>query len=276
MVKQGINYYIISGPNSTTKFVLEVKNNPKKHCGKPTDIFPTNYDSLYVAIISGGFDLRSGRNLHKERNGATQLLQYISPTENNGFAQLYAYDAMHTSHKTSDEDMYLNMDYEMHMGTKLDYLFFQSSRLLQVSEIQLLKNQCEEERTQILAILMLSLENQRLAGCMLTGNQSMFLETDGSLAWLYHCPLVHSPLHTMNQCYDRIPLLYESQIQFVDPITRQTHPAANTQNCTHRIKNLFQSDMGQEDSWCTLTPGTVHQDRPAVFGPKEVSHVAVH
>ena len=98
--------------------------------------------------------------------------------------------------------MYLNMDYEMHMGTKFDYLFFQSSRLLQASEIQLLKNQCEQERTQILTILMLSLEHSRLAGYMLTGNQPMFLATDGSLAWLYHCPLVHSPLHTMNQCYE--------------------------------------------------------------------------
>ena len=276
MVKQGKKYYIISGPDSTTKFVFEVENNPQKHCGKPTGIYPTNYDSLYVAIISGGFDLRSGRNLGKERNGATQLLQYIPPTENNGFAQLYAYDPKHTSHKTSDEDMYLNMDYEMHSGTKLDYLFFQSSRLLQASEIQLLKNQCEQERTQILTILMLSLENPRLAGYMLTGNRSMFLETDGSLAWLYHCPLVHSPLHTMNQCYDRIPILYEGQIQFVDPITRQTHPAANIQNCTDRIKNLFQFDMDQEDSWYTLTPGIVHQDRPAVFGPKDVSPVAVH
>ena len=45
------------------------------------------------------------------------------------------------SHKTSDEDMYLNMDYEKHMGTKLDYLFFQRSRLLKASEKQLLKNQ---------------------------------------------------------------------------------------------------------------------------------------
>ena len=42
--------------------------------------------------------------------------------------------------------MYLNMDYEMHMVTKLD-LFFQSSRLLQASENKLLKNQCEQERT---------------------------------------------------------------------------------------------------------------------------------
>ena len=34
--------------------------------------------------------------------------------------------------------------------------------------------------------------------------------------------------------------------------------------------------MDQEDSWYTLTPGIVHQDRPAVFGPKDVSPVAIH
>ena len=34
--------------------------------------------------------------------------------------------------------------------------------------------------------------------------------------------------------------------------------------------------MDQEDSWYTLTPAIVHRDRPAVFGPKEVSPVAVH
>ena len=46
MVKQGTKYYIISGPDLRTKFVFEVVNNPQKHCGKPTDIYPTNYDSL--------------------------------------------------------------------------------------------------------------------------------------------------------------------------------------------------------------------------------------
>ena len=106
---------------------------------------------------------------------------------------------------------------------------------------------------------------------MLTGNRSMFLETDGSLAWLYHCPMFQSPLHTMNQCYDRIPILYEGEIRFVDPITRQTYPDAVTQNCSDRIKNLFQLDMDQEDSWYTLTPGIVHQDKLAVFGPKQVT-----
>ena len=143
MVKQGTNYYIISGPDSITKFVFEVKSNPQKHYGKPTDNYPTNFDSLYLAIISGGLDLKSGSNPGKKRNGATQLLQYTAPTENNGSVQLYAYALKHTSHKTSDEEMYPNMDYEMHTGTKLDNLFFQSSRSIQASEIQLLKNQCE-------------------------------------------------------------------------------------------------------------------------------------
>ena len=127
------------------QLILCPKKKSQKQCGNPTDIYPTNYNSFYVAIINGVFDLRSGRNLGEERKGATQLLQYIAPTENKGFRQLFAYDSKHTSHKTSDEDMYLIMDYEMHMETKLDYLFFQSSRLLQASETQLLKNQCERK-----------------------------------------------------------------------------------------------------------------------------------
>ena len=48
------------------------------------------------------------------------------------------------------------------------------------------------------------------------------------------------------------------------------------QNCTDRTKNILLFDIDQEDSWCTLTPGILHQDRPAVFGPKDISLVAVH
>ena len=94
MVKQGTKYYI-SGPDSTIKFVFEVENNSQKQCGKSKDYYPTNYDSLCVAIINGGFDLRSGRNRGYKRNGATQLLLFIAPTENNGFAY-----SVHTTRNT--------------------------------------------------------------------------------------------------------------------------------------------------------------------------------
>ena len=271
MVKQDRKYYVISGEDSTSKFVFEVKNNPQKHCGKPTPSYPTNYDSLYMARLSESFDMETGRNFGREKNGATKILQYLGPREKNDFGQLYAQNPQLEGTQFRQEeklDSYLNMDYEMHLRTKTEYLFFQSSRLHQATEIQLLQIQCEQERTQILTNLMLALENPQLAGYMLTGNRSMFLETDGSLACLYRCPMVHSPLHTMNQCYGRTPILYEGEIRFVDPITRQTYPGAVTQNCSDRIKNLFQLDMNQEDSWYTLTPGIVHRDKPAVFGPK--------
>ena len=161
--------------------------------------------------LSEGFDMDTRRNLGRDQNGATKILQYLGPKEKGDFGHLYAHNPqLEVTQKvqTADLDNYQNIDYEMHLGTKIDYLFFHSSRLLQATEIQLLQNQCEQERAQILINLMLALENLRLAGYMLTGSRSMVLETDGSVAWLYHCPKVHSHLHTMNQCYDKIPILY--------------------------------------------------------------------
>ena len=227
-----------------------------------------------MARFSEGFDMNSGRNLGREKNGASKILQYLGPKAKNDFGQLYARNPQLEGtqlQKANDPNSYLNMDHEMHLGTKIDYLFFQSSRLLQATEIQLLQKQCEQERTQILTNLMLALENPRLVGYMLTGNRSMFLETDGSFAWLYHCPKLHFPLHTMKQCYDKIPILYEGEIRFVNPITRQIYPHAVLQNCSDRVKSLFQLEMDQVDSWYTLTPGIVHQDRPAIFGPKKIT-----
>ena len=72
LVKQHKKYYVISGTDSNFKFVLQFKNNPQKHCGKPTPTFLTNYDSLYTAPISEGFDMDSGRKLGREKNGASK------------------------------------------------------------------------------------------------------------------------------------------------------------------------------------------------------------
>ena len=76
---------------------------------------------------------------------------------------------------------------------------------------------------------MQAIQNNRLAGYMLTGNHSMFLDTDISVGW-YHCPKRNSPLKVLDQCY-RIPIHYVDRTMFVDPITRQTYPFANEVNC---------------------------------------------
>ena len=208
-------------------------------------------------------------------SGGTQHLQYYQPSvSSDGRLFVHEPESPHTDNPNPETDHYLNLDYELHQGTKLDYLFLESSEMLEGSQIQLLKKLCEQERTQFLTILMLSMENPRLAGYMLTGNRSMFLSTDGSLAWLYRCPLMRSPPHVMNQCYDKIPIFYKNSIFFVDPIARQTYPDAQVQNCSDRIKNLFQFVVEDENSWFTITPSLEHRKRPAVFGPKEVTPVS--
>ena len=64
-----------------------------------------------------------------------------------------------------------------------------------VQELNTLHTLCELERTQLLTILAVSVKNRQLAGFLLTGNRSIFLDVEGSTAWLYDCPHFLSPLH---------------------------------------------------------------------------------
>ena len=234
-------------------------------------------DLLYLTRTNEGSDMDSGRNLGRQKKGATKVLQYIGPQQKSDFGQLYAHNlALVGTRKSKTEapNNYLNMEYETHLGTKIDYQFCQCSLLFQATETKLIQNQREKERTQILTKLMLAPENPCPASYALTGNRPKFLETDGGLAWFHHCPKVHSPLYTTNQCYDRLPFLYQGQIEFVVTITRQTYPAANYQNCSDRIKILFQLDMDQGDWWYWHTLGIVHQTKPAILWSDEVTPAA--
>ena len=139
-----------------------------------------------------------------------------------------------------------------------------------------MQNQCEQERSHILTNSVLALENTRLAGYMLTGNRSRFLETDGSVAWFYDCLKIHLSLNTMNQCYERILYPYRRKIQIIDPTTRQSYPHATVQICSDRIKNLFQIDTDQKNFWYSLTPGIAQQDKTAIFGSRGNNPIASH
>ena len=92
MVKQGKKFYVISGADSGSKFVFEVKKNPQKHCEKPTSFYPRNYGSLYKDRLSEGFDMDTGRNLGRDQNGANKILQYLGSKEKGDFGQLYAHN----------------------------------------------------------------------------------------------------------------------------------------------------------------------------------------
>ena len=114
-----------------------------------------------------------------------------------------------------------------------------NTKQLRHSEMTLLRSQCELDRTQMLTTLLLAMRNTRLVGYMLTGIRSIFLDTDGSVAWLHHCPNFMSPLRVLDKCYDRIPTLFERTTNFVGPITRQTYQLATEIHCLGDYTNVF-------------------------------------
>ena len=68
----------MSGRNNTSQVLIEVRKKPEAFCNTPVQAYPTKYDSLYVVIDFGGFDLGSGKRM--AFSGATQHLQYYQPS----------------------------------------------------------------------------------------------------------------------------------------------------------------------------------------------------
>ena len=148
-----------------------------------------------------------------------------------------------------------------------------NNKQLRHSEMTLLQNQCELERTQILTILMLAMQNARLAIYMLTGNRSMCLDTDRSAAWLYHCPKFLPPLRVLVNCYDRIPIMFQRTTKFEYPITRQTYDFASEIPCLGDYTNVFQLDLENDNSWYQLLPDPMPFNEPLLFKPTELGHI---
>ena len=218
-------FFFLSELNDTEKGMnIKLKVFPESYelCGKPERFYKTNFESLFVNY-QGGFAMPGGKLRTKEYSSNAYQFS-IDNTSQVSYTSLSFSEvngkwvgAQPWRSVGADE-----IDYDLHLGTKLDYIMYFNTKQLRHSEMTLLQNQCELERTQMLTILMLAMQNTRLAGYMLTGNRSMFLDTDGSVAWLYHCPKFLSPLRVLDKCYDRIPILFERTTKFVDPITRQT------------------------------------------------------
>ena len=105
---------------------------------------------------------------------------------------------------------------------------------------------------------------------MLTGNRSKFLDTDGIVAWLYHCPTFLSRVRVLDKCYDRIPVLFERTNKIVHPITGQTYGFASEIPCLGDYSNVFQLDLGNDISWYQLLPDPMSFNKPLLFKPTEL------
>ena len=101
----------------------------------------------------------------------------------------------------------------------------------------------------------------------------MFLDTDGSVSWLNHCPKFLSPLRVLDKCYDRIPILFERTTKFVDPITRQTSDFASEIPCLGDYTDVFQLDLENDNSWYQLLLDPMPFNKPLLLKPTELGHI---
>ena len=271
MIKANDKYCIVKDPKLTSaqsdfdlqSFMFQVYNKPQPLCSHPQIVYPTPYDSLYISLRDG-FDMNTGEPIQK----------YNSDTGAITLKNKY-YSSDNKTVDTKHFQIYENIDFEAHLGKKIDYLHFNNLRQLQTSTLELLRNDYELERSTILNTLMISLENPCLAEYTLTRNRSMFIKTNGNVASLYNCPEFHSPLQILSKCYDRLPILYEDEIHLVDPISRQTFTEAEEQLCSDKHSNSFQLDVEDDNSWVELTPQITKVRRPALFKPHIViQHIA--
>ena len=126
MIQNEESYYIIKGKSrpsihsthtsDSKNFMLQVINKPQSLCGHPRIVYPTSYDSLFIAYTEG-FNMDTGIQ--------------VKPTPETGTIR-NAGQPNSTFLTTSDGSPPLQfstsqIDYEAHIGTKLDYILFIAS-----------------------------------------------------------------------------------------------------------------------------------------------------
>ena len=77
----------------------------------------------------------------------------------------------------------------------------------------------------------------------------------------------------LDESYDRIPILFEGTIKFVDPITRQTYDFASDIPCLGDYTNVLQLDLEIDNSWYQLLPDLMPFIKPLLFNPIEIGHI---
>ena len=272
-----------SAPNGLD-LKIRIYNKQQEVCSRPGALYKTNFESLFISY-SGGFDMNTGKSSnirHDDRNyyqmqinenDQIRVKPLNYPLGSSNFSFLH--DERNNKnrdplwrHVGTDE-----IDYELHLGAKLGYIMYFNAKQLRHSEMKLLQNQCELERTQILTIMMLALQNTRLAGYMLTGNRSMFLDTDGAVGWLYHCP---KKFHLLK--FSKNALIEYRSFTMGEQCLSTLLPAKlfllpKKYIALVATKNAFQLDLDDKLSWYQLMPAPIPFKTPLMFAPHDIGHI---
>ena len=236
------------------QFKFEIYPGPEKLCTQVDYlVHTTNYDSLYVRILQGGFNMATGK--------VTEYDKYM--VQNN-------YITISTDPGHNVTSPYL--DYVLNSNLKLDFVIHKNTQLIRQQGIEIIKQICEMERLNLLSILQTARIDPSTAGFLLTGNHSKYLETEGALAWLYTCIKQMSPFQKQTKCYDHIPVMYKGKTHFINTVTRKSQiPLLVTEiSCKLAQDYIYHFDIEDEKSWYQILPHLHQHDAPRKFAPRDI------
>ncbi len=264
-------------------YKLEILPNPEYLCNNPSfPLQPTNFESIFVRVVSGGFNLITG-TVKKSSLAKTETADYQIDEEKST-------DNTIVIKSTNDKDTIIEImkndeitdfwhptgrvNMQVEYGSTIDFIAQQLTNSLRTSELQILSQICEIERTQMLIILAIASKHEQLAGFLLTGDRSKFMSTDGSIAYLYTCEEHRSPLRALDKCYDKIPIWYEGQAYWVDPVSRMASIEVQETPCEDlQTDYLYHMDLNEKDSWFTIDGTLRSHDPPEFFKPGQINYI---
>ena len=123
-----------------------------------------------------------------------------------------------------------------HLHMKMDLYMSNIYSRISLQAIEFYSQICEQTRNLRQLTLTQVQKNTPLLGYILTGDRSIFVKQEGvNVMKMYKCAKKSSPLYVpqTRECYNKIPILYKTRVQYVHQLTRQTYLWAKKVPCSH-------------------------------------------
>ena len=140
---------------------------------------------------------------------------YVKVLQSDGLlGKDYVFKTSNLKDDRTNEEKAKNIQVLQHLNYELqmNYIIYKSAEIVKLQQHPIIEQMCEQKRVLTLSVLQYARLNPANASYMLTGNKSMFVDTDGALLYLYGCSRTQSPLYINEDiCYDKIPIFYKGK-----------------------------------------------------------------
>ena len=166
--------------------------------------------------------------------------------------------------------------FDINLDMKLDYTINRIFQEMFLTELEILHQLCELERTKILQSLALATLKIPYAGFLLSGNRSNFIEYEGNILWYYTCTKKVSPLYVFDdkRCYKRIPKFYTNKVHFVGTLSRRTYFWDTVVPCGSKNSHKVVQLNPDEDKYYLLPPYPTLMQPLKKFSPESIRAIA--